>query len=80
MIQFADKQVTYAQFVKDVSNAVVKMLRKDIKGKLLTTNEAAAVLGITPNHLRHLKDKYSPIKRGEGKQARLMWSYDNLMR
>ena len=78
MIQFADVKVSYKQFVDDVAKAVAKKLRRDMKAhdRLLTTNEAAAVLGITPGYLRHNKDKYTCEKRGEGKQARLMWKID----
>lgn len=78
MIQFSDRQVSYKQFLEDVSKAVAKKLRGDITERMLTTKEAAAFCGVTPDYLRHLKDKLGAEKRGEGKQARLMWSIENL--
>ena len=79
MIQFSDRQVSYKQFLEDVSKAVAKKLRGDIKSdRLLTTKEAAAFCGVSPDYLRHLKDIIGAEKRGEGKQARLMWSIENL--
>lgn len=80
-IQFSDMQVTYKQFLCDVSKAVCKKLRKDLKqhDKWLTTNEAAELLGVTPDYLRHKKDKYCGVKRGKGKQERLMFDRDVLL-
>lgn len=81
-IRFKDKEVSYTQFLEDVSKAVVKRLRKEgkVEEDLLTTAEAAKVLGITPEHLRHVKDRYAPIKRGDGtKQGRLLFSRSNLL-
>lgn len=79
-IQFSDMQVTYKQFLDDVSKAVCKKLKKDLKqhDKWLTTNEAAEVLGITPDYLRHQKDKYGGVKRGSGKQSRLVFSQKSI--
>ena len=81
MMQFSDMNVTYKQFLDDVSKAVCKMLKKDLnpRGRWLTTNEAAELLDVTPDYLRHKKDKYCAVKRGKGKQARLMFDRDVLM-
>ena len=78
MIQFSDRQVSYKQFLEDVSKAVAKKLRGDITERMLTTKEAAAFCGVTPDYLRHMKDELGAEKRGKGKQARLMWSIENL--
>ena len=66
-------------------------LRKDIKAMLadtrqpemVTTREAAAILGIKAQRLRQIvcedPTRYTHIKRGEGKQARLMFRRDELI-
>ena len=66
-------------------------LRKDIKAMLadtrqpemVTTSEAARILGITPDRLRHIAcsdpHRYPHTKRGDSKQAPLMWVRDALI-
>ena len=46
--------------------------------ELVTTEEAAAILHITPQRMRQIKDKYPYIKRGEGKQGKLLFKRDAL--
>ena len=57
---------------------LAKLLKKqDEKPDLVPTNEAAALLGITPESLRqivhHDPYRYPHIKRGNSKQAKLMF-------
>ncbi len=56
---------------------LVKMLKKEQAPDLVTTAEAAAILRITPDRLRHIvatdPHRYPHTKTGEGKQARLLF-------
>ena len=45
---------------------------------LITTKEAARILNITPARMRQIKDQYPYEKRGEGKQAKLLFKRDSL--
>lgn len=60
-----------------VVNRLAKKLEKDYPD-LVTTEEAAAILHITPQRMRTIKDKYPYIKRGEGKQGKLLFKRDAL--
>lgn len=62
------------------SIVVKRLLRKQEKDcpELVTTEEAAAILHITPQRMRQIKDKYPYIKRGEGKQGKLLFKRDAL--
>ena len=57
--------------------------KKDVKvlsePEYVNTNEAARILGVSPNYLRIVKDKYPHIKTGEHKQARIMFRRDALL-
>lgn len=65
-------------------------LRKDIKAMLadtrepemVSTKEAAAILGITTGRLRQIvcedPQRYPHVKRGESKQGKLMFQRDAL--
>ena len=60
---------------------VVKKLReKEALPELVDTKEAARILGITPDWLRKNQDKYPHIKNGEGRNAKLMFRRDSLIR
>lgn len=41
--------------------------------EMVTTSEAAAILHVTPDHMRHIAHRYPHTKTGEGKQARLLF-------
>jgi hypothetical protein len=45
---------------------------------LVTTMEAAEILHITPARMRQIKNQYPYEKRGEGKQAKLLFKRDAL--
>ena len=48
------------------------------KDNLLTTEEAAKVLGVKPATLRRNKDRYPHVKAGYGSQGRLMFKREGL--
>lgn len=60
-----------------------KMLKNELPPEMVTTSEAAKMLGITPDRLRHIAstnpNRYPHTKRGDSKQAPLMWVRDALL-
>ena len=64
-----------------IANIVVRKLRNqgadDVR--LIPCAEAAKRLGITPDWMRKIKDNFSYIKRGDGKQSRLYFNADTLI-
>ncbi len=48
--------------------------------ELVTTEQAASILHITPQRMRQIKDKYLYIKRGEGMQGKLLFKRDALFK
>ena len=85
MIKISGREVTYAQFVNDVAKAVASELQGKRKAQqkkptLVTAKEAASILGISPDRLRHIKDRFDCVKSGEGKQSRLLFNADTLLK
>ena len=85
-LQFDDRSVTYAQFLDDVARKVAYLVRKDMQKELakepemVSTEDAAKILSITPRRLRELKDRFPHIKSGENKQGKLLFVRDALLR
>jgi hypothetical protein len=85
-IHFSDRTITYAQFLEDVSRKVAFLVEKRLNEKmtatpeLASTEEAAGILGISPDRLRHIKDRFPHIKGGGEKQGRLLFVRDALLR
>lgn len=84
-IHFSDRTVTYAQFLDDISRKVAFLVEKRISEKmsstpeLVTTEEAARILNITPDRLRHIKDRFPHIKSSENQQGKLLFKRDSLI-
>ena len=87
-IQFGDKVISYEQFVEDVARKVAMMVTKNVRKadkqggyELVTTKEAAQILGITPDRMRHIKDRFYPVKQGgdDKKQGKLLFRKDILL-
>ena len=85
-LQFDDRSVTYAQFLDDVARKVAHLVRKDMEKELakepemVSTEEAARILSISPRRLRELKDRFPHIKSGESKQGKLLFVRNALLR
>lgn len=85
-LNFEDKSVTYAQFVDDVARKVAYLVQKNMAKELakepemVSTDEAAAILGITPDWLRRIKDRFPHIKAGDQKQGKLLFVRDALLK
>lgn len=84
-ISFSDQKVTYAQFLEDLSRKVAILVEQRISRHLekapemVTTEEAARILNISPSRLRHIKDRFPHIKNGGNKQGKLLFIRDALI-
>ena len=48
-------------------------------GEYVSTREAARILRVSPDRLRHLKDKFHHIKVGDKEQGKLLFLKSGLM-
>jgi hypothetical protein len=46
---------------------------------LCDTREAARLLGLTPNYLRSMKDKFPHVKVGDNRQGRILFKRSELL-
>ena len=72
---------TLNQLAQKVATIIVRKLRNDgtTDQRLISCNEAAKRLGITPGRLRKIKGQFSFVKRGTDKQAKLFFDADRLI-
>ena len=59
----------------------LKKVQKDSQNlpKMVSTREAAAILGITPGRMRQIAERFPHIKQGEHKQGKLLFVRDVLL-
>lgn len=50
-----------------------------VQGNLISCGEAAAILGISMDRLRHIKDRFDFKKVGSKQQGRLVFRRDTLL-
>ena len=69
--------------VHRLSVVVVEKLKKELAKEqlpeMVTTAEAAKILGISAGRMRQIADKYPHIKRGENKQGQLLFVRKSLL-
>lgn len=53
--------------------------RRSEEEEMVTTKEAARILGITPGRMRQIADQYPHVKRGESKQGKLLFVKKSLL-
>ena len=73
-----------ARLADALAPRVAKIIRNEISKpeevqEWIDTNEAAAILGITPGHLRRQKDRFPHIKSGGKQQGNLRFLRSSLM-
>lgn len=73
------------QELSELATMVAEEVVKKLKGvgplpepEYVDTEEAARLLGMKPNYLRQVKDRYPHIKAGDSKQGRIMFRRDSL--
>ena len=49
------------------------------KRTLIDSREAARLLGLTPNYLRSMKDKFPHVKVGDNRQGRILFKRSELL-
>ena len=80
-IQFSDRKVSYDTFIRDITASIVKQLKgKDVEPDVVSTEEAARILGITPDRLRRIKDRFSYSKAGGSSQGKLLFKRSTLIK
>lgn len=47
--------------------------------KMVSSREAAAILGITPGRMRQIAERFPHIKQGDNKQGKLLFVRDALL-
>lgn len=62
-----------------VADKVARRLRAE-QPKMVSTKEAAAILNMSADRLRHVADRYPHIKRGTGRSARLLFVREALLK
>ena len=74
------KQVTLDYpTIQAIAKEVAKLLRRERMDEMVTTEEAAAILGITPSRMRQIKDKFPHAKKGASMQGRLLFRKADLL-
>ena len=56
-----------------------KELRKDELPEMVTTTEAAKILGISAGRMRQIADRYPHIKKSDNKQGQLLFVRKSLL-
>ena len=57
----------------------LKEMRVDESNDLIDSREAARLLGLTPNYLRSMKDKFPHVKVGDNSQGRILFKLSELL-
>lgn len=65
--------------IRAIAEEVVKVIEERKKPNLVTTDEAAKMLGISARRVRELKHRLGYVKAGEYMQGRLMFDADTLL-
>lgn len=73
------EMIELASMVADEVVKKLKNVRTVSETEYVDTEEAARILGMKPNYLRQVKDRYPHIKAGESKQGRIMFRRDTLL-
>ncbi len=64
--------------IRAIAEEVVKVMEEKKMPNLVTTKEAAKILGITPRRLRQIKERFGYVKDGDNMQGRLLFNADTL--
>ena len=72
-----------SELIHGVAVVVVEKLKKELAKEqlpeMVTTAEAAKILGISAGRMRQIADKYPHVKRGENKQGQLLFMRNALL-
>lgn len=65
--------------IKAIAKEVARLLKRDEMPDLVTTQQAAEILGISAGRMRQIKDKFPHVKKGADKQAKLLFKKSALI-
>ena len=65
--------------IRAIAKEVAKLLKRDEMPDLVTTQEAADILGISAGRMRQLKYKFPHVKKGADKQGKLLFKKSALI-
>lgn len=65
--------------IQAIAKEVARILRRERMDEMVTTEEAAVILGITPSRMRQIKDKFPHSKKGANMQGRLLFRKADLL-
>ena len=74
-----NEMMELAAMVADEVVKKIKNVRSLSETEYVDTEEAARILGMKPNYLRQVKDRYPHIKAGDTKQGRILFRRDSLL-
>ena len=70
-------------FIKLLAKEVVKEMRRTEQEKpqpeLISSKEAAALIGVSEDYVRKIKDRLPHVKQGNNNQSRLLFVKEGLM-
>ena len=74
------KEVTLDyETIKAIAKEVARIIKRDEMPDMVTTEQAASILGISKSRMRQIKDKFPHIKKGADKQAQLLFKKSALI-
>lgn len=62
-----------------VERRLAERMKKKEQPEMVSTNEAARILNITPGRMRQIAHKYPHIKKGDSKQGQLLFDRKSLI-
>lgn len=66
--------------IEQIAERVVQLMKDDMpEGDYVTSSEAASILGISTDRLRHLKHKFPHVKAGINGQGKLLFLRSGLL-
>ena len=67
------------KLAKTLAPQIARLIKHGEFEEWVTTNEAARILGVSPDWMRRTKDRY-PYKKGEGKNAHILFKKSSLIK
>lgn len=65
--------------IRAIAKEVARLLKRDEMPDLVTTQQAASILGISPARMRQIKDRFPHVKKGADKQSKLLFRKADLI-
>lgn len=83
MLQFLERREYDTVFIKLLAKEVVKEMRRTEQEKpqpeLISSKEAAALIGVSEDYIRKIKDRLPHVKQGNNNQGRLLFVKEGQM-